>query len=272
MEEAYFDAATGARPHAVNRRVRLCRKSRRRVSRESSLEQGGVQLDSSPASSSLKTTPFERRRRGGAAAKGVSRGDPFERLAVGAARGRGFEEEGNAQEGEARRGFGVRGGRGRGLRDRVTAIAKSYQAEQDGRARLAEAISSVEESYESIRMLEETVSTASAPLSQLDSETLNASVEETDDALTATRSRLESDRTRLEGMYDALENNGDREACNEAIAVANASVNMIDAGRKILSETAQASNAHALSEGGGRRCSTVMRRPRRGEVGRGDFS
>lgn len=221
-----------------------------RVSRESSLEQGGVQLDSSPASSSLKTTPSNdaveavpRRKESRAATRSSDSPwalpeDEVSRRKATRRRAKRVAVSACAVAAVAACAIGV------------TAIAKSYQAEQDGRARLAEAISSVEESYESIRMLEETVSTASAPLSQLDSETLNASVEEIDDALTATRSRLESDRTRLEGMYDALENNGDREACNEAIAVANASVNMIDAGRKILSETAQASNAHALSEGG----------------------
>ena len=150
-----------------------------RVSRESSLEQGGVQLDSSPASSSLKTTPSNdaveavpRRKESRAATRSSDSPwalpeDEVSRRKATRRRAKRVAVSACAVAAVAACAIGV------------TAIAKSYQAEQDGRARLAEAIWSVEESYESIRMLEETVSTASAPLSLLDSETLNASVEET---------------------------------------------------------------------------------------------
>ena len=132
----------------------------------------------------------------------------------------------------------------------VTAIAKSYQKEQDGRARLSEVVASISSSYEEIEEFEALVTSSDNPLSQVDAEALVASLEEMDDDLTALRVSLESDRTRLESLGEELENNGDKEACNEAIAVANAGVNMIDAGRLIINEVVSAAQAYKPADEG----------------------
>ena len=50
------------------------------------------------------------------------------------------------------------------------------------------------------------------PLDQIDAEALETSLADMEGSLTSARSSLEASRTRLEGMYDALENNGDKEA------------------------------------------------------------